>query len=112
MIINGTNLKMTRGDSEKIVVFLKGYSLQQGDMVEFTVRESIYSDKPVIYKKITEFSDNSFYINILPEDTESLLFGKYVYDVKLTFNGMVKTIIRISTFTIGEEVTYRGKSSN
>lgn len=59
-----------------------------------------------VTNKITEFSDNTAYINILPEDTESLRFGKYVYDVQLTFNGAVKTIIKPSTFTIGEEVTY------
>lgn len=106
MIVNGTNLKMTRGDSERIAVSLTGYTLQEGDVVEFTVRQTIYSDKPVLYKKITEFSDNTAYINILPEDTEHLRFGKYVYDVQLTFNGAVKTIIKPSTFTIGEEVTY------
>ena len=81
-------------------------TLQEGDVVEFTVRQTIYSDKPVLYKKITEFSDNTAFINILPEDTENLRFGKYVYDVQLTFNGAVKTIIKPSTFTIGEEVTY------
>lgn len=53
MQVNGTNLKMTRGDSERIAVSLTGYTLQEGDVVEFTVRQTIYSDKPVLYKKIT-----------------------------------------------------------
>lgn len=114
MIIDGTNLEMTRGDSERIAVSLTGYTLQPGDMVELTVRQAIYSNEPVLYKKVTDFSENTAYINILPEDTASLQFGNYVYDVQLTFNGMVKTIIKPSTFTIGEEVTYdnRNQSSN
>ena len=106
MQVTGTNIYMTRGDSECIGVRVSGYTLKEGDFVEFTMRRSV--DSPVqIHKKSTEIkSDNSFVIPILPEDTETLQFGNYVYDIQATFSGSVKTIVRPSKFTIGDEVTY------
>lgn len=100
------NLRMVRGDSDSIAVTIKGdYTLQQGDFVELTVRKDPYSPI-VLHKRITEFTDNTFTIGFSPEDTASLSFGDYVYDVQLTFGGAVKTIIPPSRLTIGEEVTY------
>lgn len=107
MRVYGTDLFMTRGDSESIGVKLNGYTLQDGDKVEFTVRRSVGSGA-VIHKTVTEFSENAAIIPILPEDTERLQFGKYVYDIQLTYGGSVKTIVTPSSFEIGEEVTYGG----
>ena len=106
MTVDGTDLSMTRGDSEEIVVNLSGYTLQQGDMVEMTVRLSAMSQK-VMYKKVTSFANNQAVISIEPKDTEPLSFGDYVYDIQLTYDGgKVKTIVTPSTFTVLEEVTY------
>lgn len=105
MDIQGTSMSMTRGDTEHIRVNISGYELEPGDYIEFTVRKNIKSPK-AMYKKITVFNDNSFVISIEPNDTNGLTFGRYVYDVQLTYSGGVKTIVKPSTFTIGEEVTY------
>lgn len=105
MKVSGTGLAMTRGDSESISVTISGYDIQPGDFLEMTIRRRIGS--PVVfYRKITEFSGNTALINILPEDTNALQTGDYVYDLQLTFGGAVKTIVKPSTFTLEDEVTY------
>lgn len=106
MRVTGTNIYMTRGDTESIGVKVSGYALKEGDFVEFTIRRSI--DSPVqLHKKTSEIMPgNLFVIPILSEDTEYLQFGNYVYDIQATLSGSVKTIVPPSRFTIGEEVTY------
>lgn len=105
MKVNGTDIYMTRGDSESIGVKLSGYMLTEGDKVELTVRRSV-GNSAVIHKTVTEFSDNTAIISISPEDTQRLPFGKYIYDIQITYGGSVKTIVTPSAFEIGEEVTY------
>ena len=41
MIVSGTNLKMTRGDSECLLVTISGYEVQPGDKLEMTVRSYV-----------------------------------------------------------------------
>lgn len=105
MQVNGTNLFMTRGDSESISVTFSGHEMQDGDFLEMTVRQRPNSPV-VLYKKVTDFSGNKAIITIMPEETRELSVGDYVYDMQLTFGGSVKTIVKPSKFTIGEEVTY------
>lgn len=105
MKVNGTNLSMTRGDSESISVTISGYDIQPGDFLEMTVRQRTASPV-VLYKKVTEFSENKALISITPEETSDLSVGNYVYDLQLTFGGTVKTIVKPSKFELEEEVTY------
>lgn len=107
MKLTGTDIYMTRGDTEGIIVNLIGYTPQAGDTVEFTVRRKI-GNAPVIYKK-AEFAETQAVVRIEPEDTERLRFGDYIYDVQLTYGGTVKTVVTPSKFTLGEEVTYGDK---
>lgn len=108
MKLAGTDVYMTRGDTEGIIVNLIGYTPQAGDTVEFTVRRKI-GNAPVIYKK-AEFVETQAVVRIEPGDTEHLRFGDYVYDVQLTYGGTVKTVVTPSKFTLGEEVTYGDNS--
>lgn len=105
MRISGTDIYMTRGDTETISIMFHGYTPQPGDAVEMTVRRNVGS-AAVIYKRITEFDDNKAVISIEPDDTTPLRFGQYVYDIQLTYGGAIRTVITPSKFTIGEEVTY------
>ena len=105
MQVNGTDIYMTRGDSESIGVTVTGYQLAPGDKVELTIRRDIDS-RAVVHKVITEFDNNTALIPIFPEDTSNLRFGKYLYDIQLTYAGCIKTIVRPSIFEIGKEVTY------
>lgn len=104
-ITGKSDIYMTRGDSESIGVKVNGYTLTSGDKVEFTLRRSI-GGCAVLHKEVNEFSDNTAFISISPDDTSRLQFGKYVYDIQLTYGGSVKTIVTPSAFVIGEEVTY------
>ena len=112
MKIKGTNISMTRGDSETIKVTLKDtlgnvVPLVAGDIIRLTVREKMLSPIKIIEKTITEFDDGQALIAIHPQDTSGLRFTSYVYDIQLTrANGTVKTIITPSRFIVTGEVTY------
>lgn len=112
MKIQGTNISMTRGDSEAIKVTVQDtlgnvIPLVTGDTIYFTVRKNMLNTTKIIEKIITEFDDGEALITINPQDTNNLSFTYYVYDIQLTReNGMVKTIIPPSQFRITGEVTY------
>lgn len=112
MQISGTNIKMTRGDTEGIIVRVidevgEDVSLGSGDKVEFTVRRSISHPEKMIYKVVDTFENGKARITLYPEDTDGLPFGNCAYDIQLTrANGTVKTIVKPSRFVIGTEVSY------
>ena len=112
MKIQGTNISMIRGDSEAIKVSCRNESgvdfpFTEGDIVYFTIKKSVYTEEKILQKIVTEFTDGVALINISPEDTRELKIGAYYYDIQLNrANGLVKTIIPPSRFTINAEVTY------
>lgn len=107
MTVNGTNISMTRGDSESIRVSLSNSTFSPGDKVELTVRREPTHPTKLIHKTVTEFEDGKAVIRIQPEDTGAIPFGSYVYDIQLTrADGTVYTIIKPSTFSVLTEVTY------
>lgn len=113
MKIDGTNISMTRGDSEDLYVQCVDdggapVPLVAGDTVYFTVKKHVNTEDKLIQKAITEFDQGVAHIAILPADTRPLRFKKkYVYDVQVTFaDGRVRTIILPSAFVVTEEVTY------
>lgn len=109
MITSGENMSMTRGDSESIRVKIADHPFSEGHTIEMTVRKSAKKEI-ALHKAVTNFEkDGSAIINIKPEDTSLLKFGKYMYDIQWTDpDGNVKTIIKptAGNFTITEEVTY------
>ena len=107
MTIKGTNISMVRGDSESITVRCSQQPFAEGDTVTMTLRES--TDSPVTLRKdVTEFDEaGEAVIALRPEDTSPLDFGDYVYDIQLTrSDGTVATLVKVSRFTLEEEVTY------
>ena len=112
MEVKGRNLFMVRGDTEQIIVSCaEDIQLEQGDAIEFTVRETAESPVRIIYKSVTEFTDNSATIDIEPEDTNGKKFGSYVYDIQLTkANGDITTIVKLASFTLEKEATYVSNS--
>lgn len=112
MIVKGTNLHITRGDTEGIIVRVideagEDVSLGSGDVVEFTVRRSASHPEKMIHKVINTFENGEALITLYPEDTDDLPFGNCTYDIQLTrANGDVKTIVKPSKFVIGTEVSY------
>lgn len=108
---DGKNMEMTRGDTEIITVscLANGIDmpLQIGDIVYFTVKETINSSSNAFQVKVTEFTtEGKAEIKIKPENTKNLKFRTYVYDVQITkADGTVTTIITPHEFKIGAEVT-------
>lgn len=110
--INGTNISMTKGDTEYIHVEIKNlsdgteYVPQEGDTIRFAVKKNYSDAEPLIYKEIPI---NTMILTIEPQDTKDLQAGgsagRYKYDIQLTqANGDVHTVIPRSSLTILEEV--------
>ena len=112
MIIQGTNIQMIRGDTEAIRVSVKDtqgikVNLVEGDTVYFTVKVSASLETKEFQKIITNFTDGEALITIYSNDTKSMKFRSYLYDIQLNkANGDVKTIIPPSQFIINQEVTH------
>lgn len=99
------NISMTRGDSESITVRCSE-PFNEGDTVYFTVREDAESEI-LLQKVIEDFPGGEAVILLLPEDTEPMDFGTYLYDIQVTrAGGVVTTLIVPSRFKLNEEVTY------
>lgn len=107
LYIKGNTIKLTRGDTAYLTVPIKSalgeeYTLSSKDTLTLSVKETTSSTEYLFQKILT--GTNVFHIE--PQDTASIPFGNYKYDIQLnTANGDVYTIIDVSTFTILEEVT-------
>lgn len=105
--INGTTIRLTRGDSLKLVITPinfdgTDYEPDPQDRIRFAMKKN-YGDKELLIEK--NIPINNFLLQLEPSDTKSLKFGDYVYDVELTHaNGDVDTYISEATFTIAKEV--------
>lgn len=109
------SIKLTRGDTAMFTINIDNestegpYIIGENDILKFTVRKS-ENDEIFSFQKVVQGSAS---IVIEPEDTSSLDFGKYKYDVELTTTtGDVYTVIgaddrnKLPTFEILKEVTY------
>lgn len=109
-IDENNNVTLTRGDNASIAVALKNpdgsdYTLQSGDVLLFTVKYNCITEDIIIQKDIS--SDGI--INLIPSDTNDLLYDVYFYDVQLTrANGDVNTVIPPRDFIVAKEVTFGG----
>ena len=103
--VEGTTILMTRGDTATINLSIKDdnkieYELEEGDVVVFSVKQNLSDESYLIQKT---FSDKEIVIE--HNDTKELPFGKYLYDVQLTFSdGKVATIITPSSLILEGEV--------
>lgn len=96
---------LTKGDnaSFKVRVFDntgKERETFDDDIITLTVRKT--AESAVALAKTA----NKGVIELVPDDTNSLSVGTYVYDIQLTtFGGKIYTIIPIANFEIGQEIT-------
>ena len=114
VVRNNKDLWVTRGDDAYLDLEIRQqifpyeiYNLNEGDSVLLTVRRSkdldVDDSNPILIQ--LPLVDGKFHI--VPENTESLDFGNYIYDIQLTFaDGIVNTIIGPNVFRILPEVTY------
>lgn len=105
--ITGSTIALTRGDTLQITLELKDirgetYEPAEGDKIRFLMKKDYASPTVLIEKDIPT---DTLTFAIQPEDTKSLSFGAYVYDIQLTTGeGLVDTVIPRGVFRILEEV--------
>ena len=99
--LNGTNIKLTRGDSATLSVSLDGYTMEDGDALTLSCK--VDPSKTEYLFQLTA-DDQTF--TFTPETTAGLDFGAYRYDIQLTTSGgSIYTVIPVSSFTVMEEIT-------
>ena len=105
VIDTSNNILITRGDTATIDISIKDevgheYSLQTGDKLLFSVKKLPIASNPVIEKTLSNKQ-----LILSSDDTDSLSFGTYKYDITLiTASGDVCTFINYRDFIVGEEV--------
>lgn len=105
--VDGDNISLTRGDTLilniQIVRNNEAYIPETGDTVRFALsKDKSGNAEPLILKEI---DPSTLQLTINPEDTKSLSYGTYFYDVQLTtVDGYVDTFIGPAKFKITEEV--------
>lgn len=105
--VTDNNIRITRGDTGVILITLTNkdgtdYTMQDGDVLVFTVKKSTFV-KDVIIQKI--FLEGQ--VKIEHTDTDGLSYGTYYYDVQLTTAAQdVFTVITPHKFEVMPEVTW------
>ena len=104
--LNGSNIKLTRGDSLYLDISLtkdgETYIPEEGDVIRFAMKKDFRNPTTVLVKDIPI---NTLQLVILPNDTKGLMMGTdYVYDIELTTaSGDVDTFLS-GKFTVDNEV--------
>lgn len=129
MIVKGTNIYLTRGDTAKITLDINLNEQYEIQKLFFTVKKTVESSSSIIAhtwvrgnsqqtSNIENTEDNIFVVSIDHEDTNTQPFGNYRYDVQINYVDtaiqsppvQILTIIKPSIFSIEEEVTLQGVS--
>lgn len=103
------NITMTRGDTFACTIILKKngetYIPESGDVIRFAMAK-VYKGKAGYKLLIEKIIDNSTLLwKLDPEDTADLEYGKYVYDLQMTYaDGTVETFADKKKLTLTEEV--------
>ena len=108
-IDSNLNITMTRGDTfARTLTLIKNgetYTPQAGDVIRFAMA-NVYKDKAGYDLILNKVIDNSTLLwTIDAEDTANLAYGKYVYDLQITYaDGSVETFADRKTITLTQEV--------
>ena len=112
--VDGTTIKMVRGDSVIIKVSMimndEDYVPVEGDSIRFAMKHrdfnstrTEYADAEPLLVKDIPITDCMLRLN--PEDTKQFGFGSYVYDIEITFaDGFVDTFIKNAKISLLPEV--------
>ena len=111
--VDGTTITMTRGDTLILSVGMtrdgEPYTPVEGDSVRFALKSQL-NGKGTAFKEENQLINKNIPIGTMliqlePEDTKSLPFGSYTYDIEITFaSGIVDTFICNSPFILAPEV--------
>lgn len=99
-------ITLTRGDTMRLDVSISdrngnAYTPVEGDTITFGLSKSI-DDEPLL---LVDIPYDTMVLHIKPEDTKSLDYGTYYYDMQIQLaNGDVYTFITYSEFKLTGEV--------
>lgn len=106
--ISGSTIKMTRGDTLRVVLTLKDdegniYTPLENDVIRFAMKENYNDPEPLLLKIIPH---DTMELVLNPSDTKNLPQpSSYVYDMEITYeNGDVETFIKEAKLQITKEV--------
>lgn len=101
-------IQLTRGDTARLSVGIENeltnepYAIRSGDILTFSVKKTVKDSEYCFQKKIT----GTDLFKIEPEDTSTLAFGDYKYDIQIdTEDGDRYTVLGPATFKLLAEVT-------
>lgn len=89
-------MSMVQGDTGPFTVGINNTKLEDGDIINFSVKSSLSPNTPYsIQKKVSSFNANGkAEIIIEPDDTKDLDIGEYYYDIEwTTSSGEVNTLM-------------------
>ncbi len=105
--VNGNSISLTRGDSLILNISMtrngEPFYPASGDSIRFALNKNKSgTETPIIMKPV---NTNDMTLRLQPEDTKSLDYGTYYYDIEYTsVEGYVDTFIGPASFKITEEV--------
>ena len=107
------NISIIRGTTNAFSLTIEDengepYTLKDNEKIIFGVKSNAENSDYDICKIVTasEEVDGAYIINLMPEDTAGLQFGRYFYDVGLqTADGNFYMIISCSEFNICKAIT-------
>jgi hypothetical protein len=106
-------MNIIRGDY-KIFTFQrkdknKNIIVEKPDKMYITIKRNEYLKEVVIQKTFDNgitFEEGKYRVEFLPEDTDNLSYGDYIYDIEIINDDKPKTI-KVDKFVIKAEVTYK-----
>lgn len=107
--VEGKTIYLTRGDTfrKPVEALLPDsetelYSPVEGDLIRFAMKRAYDDPVPLLVKEIPA---ETMVLTLDPEDTKELPFGKYFFDIQITYaNGDVDTFITKGRLRLTEEV--------
>lgn len=105
--ITSNSIQITRGDTGIFTLALTSAGQPydySNDEVLFTVKRNTNTTE-IVFQKTVLYGEN---VTIEPQDTATLPYGNYVFDVQVTSGAVVDTVIPPSTFSVLPEVTFGG----
>lgn len=106
LIIKGTDIQLTRGNSANISLLLtddqgQAVTLDNGDKVIFKVKTPTGTDKIIKILTNADYGETGLDLTMSPNDTLDMQCGTYVYDCILVLaNGEAYTFIGESKFVL------------
>ena len=89
-------INMARGDTLSFGLEFEGLG-QNLDSAFFTVKKNALDEEPIFQKTlangITKQEDYVYIVRVAPDDTEDLDAGQYAFDMQVSANGDVYTIM-------------------